>query len=516
MNKHVPTSNPSIFWMTGGIITAITATSFLFFRWPLAAMLSTLILVLGVIGSHAFKHSPDGDVGSREPLRYIVFGGSALLSLVLTIVIPPMQVPDENAHLIRAAGLADGQVMLKKHSKESPGTQTVDTALIEYSSRWLKVADRTVDHASRDMYDITSAMHWSGHHVKTFTSAAPYYPMLYAPAAAGLAAGKAFDQPVGISIAWARIAMWASGMLVLFITLRIAQAGMHTICAAAVLPMTLQQAASINLDAITIPTAFLVVAMISRGWFCATSGQQHPMQYAARAAAWAIFAMLCLAKPVFLTLLAPISWQALAKRQYSIALPIIATVATVIAWQAHVTGHFVDTRITLASPPTRIASLFADPMPFLQLVTRSFEAYGEFYVESMIGRLGWLDVHLPSGTITIGIALLMSAVVADALSQNTLPAATRAMFLLAAAAYCAGTIVLLWAAWTPPGSLLLFGVQGRYFIPMLPVIAILLGTRNGTDRPARIASRVFIGVFLIHLAALCIDLPNAMIQRYWL
>lgn len=515
--KKIPALSPRLaLYLCCAIVVPIVATA-MSFHWSLSIMLLALMLILATLAIHAFSPSSAPGPATNASLRHITFAGAAFLSLVLTVLIPPMQVPDENAHLLRAAALADGQILLLRHTEEFPGTQTADVSLIEYSSQWLKVADRTVDGASRELYERTFPLRWAEEDTKVFTSAAPYYPMLYAPAAAGLAAGRALDQPIGISITWARIAMWAFGMLILFIALRIAQAGIHTLCATIVLPMTLQQAASINLDAITIPAAFLIIAMISQGWYCgAAMRETGGTPRSARAAAWAILILLCLAKPVFLTLFAPIGWQILEKRRYVLALPVLATIAVVIAWQAHVAGHFVDVRISLESPPARILGLFRDPMPFLNLLIRSFEAYGGFYLESMIGRLGWLDIRLPAGTITMGLTLLMAAFVADGLEKNTLSAPARAMFALTIIAYAMGSIVLLWAAWTPPGSLLLFGVQGRYFVPMLPAIAMILGTRAGTGRPALIASRVFTGLLVLHLAILCVDMPHAMIQRYWL
>lgn len=514
--KKIPALSPHLALYPCCAIAVTLVAITMSFDWSLSIMLLALMLILGVLAIHAFSPSCAPDSGKNTSLRYITFTGAAFLSLVLTVLIPPMQVPDENAHLLRAAALADGQILLLQHTEESPGTQTADVSLIEYSSQWLKVADRTVDGASRDLYERTFPLRWSEQDTKVFTSAAPYYPMLYAPAAAGLAAGRALDQPIGISITWARIAMWAFGMLTFLIALRIVQAGIHTLCAATVLPMTLQQAGSINLDAITIPVAFLIIAMISQGWYCGAAKEADGMPRSARTAAWATLLVLCLAKPVFLTLFAPIGWQILERRRYSLSLLVLATIAIVIAWQAHVASHFVDVRITLESPPARILGLFRDPMSFLHLLVRSFEAYGGFYLESMIGRLGWLDIRLPTGTLTMGLTLLMAAFVADGLEKNTLSAPARAMFALAIIAYVMGTIVLLWAAWTPPGSLLLFGVQGRYFIPMLPAIAMILGTQAGTGRPALIASRVFTGLLVLHLAILCVDMPHAMIQRYWL
>src|SRR4029453_5376317 len=120
-----------------------------------------------------------------------------------------------------------------------------------------------------------------------------------------------------------------------------------------------------------------------------------------------------------------------------------------------------------------------------------------------IGVLGWLDTLLPMRFYFLTSWLLVIAMVVDPFARGRIGLATRALhgvvFVTASVAVIAATYLV----WTTVGHLRVRGVQGRYFLPLVPLLGVALGVR--VDRPlVRTAATVVAAVFAVASAAVTI------------
>lgn len=497
-------------------LTLVLAIRLSLFGWPLA-MLLILVSSTALLAHHGVRARMHMDDEPKSGQRLALAGCAALLSLGMTVILPPMQAPDENVHIWRAASFADGQFLPIPNTRERPATDQIDTSLYNYTNEWLELVVDDAPNLATRLSTSTRHMPWSGQRMGVFSPAAPYFPALYAPAAVALDASRELLQPVGNSIAWARIAMWATAMMLLYAALMGIRAGTHMMVAATLLPVTLQQMSSVNLDAITIPLAFLVTAGFTNGAFgVSPDGTRSNTALLVRVAAWVLLCLLCLAKIVFLVFLLPIGWWMLRGHWRMFLLPVTSTIIACILWQTYLAHSYVDTRIELAAGPIhRMLEALSSPIGMFTLFWRTIDTLGEFYIDTMVGVLGWLDTPLPAGTMAVSTLTLMMAVVADALAYNPLQKTTRAILSLSALACAVGTILLMWAVWTPPGVLLIAGVQGRYFTPVLPALAIALGLRKQIPSISRLATWLFVGTAMLAVAVETVDIPATLLERYW-
>jgi len=114
----------------------------------------------------------------------------------------------------------------------------------------------------------------------------------------------------------------------------------------------------------------------------------------------------------------------------------------------------------------------------VNLVTKSgFDYYRSYIVESFVGVLGWLDVELPDIlTYTYLLLIVMAALVlSDEKIRIRWPEKTLFVFLLVVTFVVVETAMYLYA--TRVGRDRVFGVQGRYFIPMAPLFFMLFYNR---------------------------------------
>lgn len=123
----------------------------------------------------------------------------------------------------------------------------------------------------------------------------------------------------------------------------------------------------------------------------------------------------------------------------------------------------------------------------LKLLARSLWENSALWLQGLVGgRLGEISaVNIEVNWLfTIGLAACLGLAALRSSADGWLPAKKqRAALLLPALLVCAA-FLLACLMWTPANYLTLFGVQGRYFLPVLP--ALLLGLRGKTlklERP---------------------------------
>lgn len=453
----------------------------------------------------------------RQVVAVFVGVAIGLSSLVFSVLIPPMQSPDEYAHVSRAYALASGDVFMEAVGKRE--NQTIDKGMLAYMADWSGyLAFKSDVQVSKKFDDEMRLRDWSEQEVAQYNPAGAYFPALYAPASAALALARQLKQPPWIAVYWARLAMWAVSVLAILLALCIVRSGFYLMCAVGMLPMTLAQLGSANLDSMTIGFTFLAIALMSSGVFGGRDGaRERDVSTWRLLGCWLIIVLLVLAKPIFVVLLMPPLWFAVTRRSRLLAACSLATLAMVALWQLHIARNFALPNPSLSgSPVMRLVDTLLSPLDTFALLSRTVIERYEFYWESMIGILGWLDTPLNPGLYAFAGVLLIMAVIADMVSPNPSPVSLRILPALVGIAYFFGTLLLLWVTWTPPGSPFIEGVQGRYFLPMLPVLALAFGVRKGNSSVAGAAGWVFLFSSVAFVISVVVDVPSLLLARYWL
>jgi uncharacterized membrane protein len=102
----------------------------------------------------------------------------------------------------------------------------------------------------------------------------------------------------------------------------------------------------------------------------------------------------------------------------------------------------------------------------------------------MVGRLGWMDVRIPSVLIAAELLVLLLATVC---CSTAVQPVMRLMGALASLGGAAAIFISQYLVWTPVGSTALEGVQGRYFVPLIPLAITVMAGRSRDSRLVRIA-----------------------------
>ncbi len=317
-------------------------------------------------------------------------------------------------------------------------------------------------------------LRWSHHEeATTFPNTVAYPPGFYLPAAAGLALAEASNLTIVRSLMLARFAGTVCAIAIGWLALRLCGKGRWIIFAYLLLPTVLNLAASCSQDGLLLPAAALAAVLVLRAVEAArglSNGELLAMV--------AILALCAAARvsylPLVLVLLVP-SLEARERGARKLVRPLLGMVvvmAMVGAWELAVRslGTFVAPD---AHPSAQMLFLRTHPMhgslslaDALIRVIPAMMCKGLYMLGSNdVGPSHWLYAVMVLGLA--GIALLETST-----GLRRWPA--RVVLLIALTGVLCGTSLAEYIIWTPPRALRVAGLQGRYFIPLIPLCFLLI------------------------------------------
>lgn len=437
-----------------------------------------------------------------RPDRFFL-AASLLGGLAFLIGTPPFQVPDEPAHVYRAYAVSEGRPWAVR-TPQGLGERL--PASLEELAVGLKgdlpfhperkIRPETIRQAFRVPLDEERRV------FVDYRTSAQFTLVAYIPQAAGIAVARALGAPpLGLLYA-ARIANLLAATALIFLGLRGLPSFSWLMAMVALTPMAVFLRASASADALGTAVAFLFAGTVARlAWGQGERGGRRDVALLA-----ACSAALCLSKPVY----APLALMALlipadrfpgGRRAPALLLLAVATLAAFgLAMQ---TAAAVDVPVRLDVPVDRerqIRDALADPLRVAGIVAQDYLRLGDRYMAQIVGQLGWLDANLPRPLIWGYTALLGLLALFD--TRRTVAVAWRQRALLALVSLTVLALVSAsqYAAWTPYGADYVEGVQGRYFLPLVPAAAWMLHSRRFGADPA-LLDRVLPWLSALSLAA---------------
>jgi uncharacterized membrane protein len=436
---------------------------------------------------------------TKLPWLFLIYALPSVI--VLSTIMPPFQVADEVAHIERADQVSRGTMISDLLGGTVDGSWAVIGGLYQGIPFHPEVR-QTVALAAE-----AGAIRWAGprDHVN-FQNTAQYGPLLYAPQVIGLLFGRLVDLSVARTLVAARMINGFAACVVGFLALSICRRGRALTFATLLLPMTLSEFGSASQDAMLISLSILAVAMASRVL------TEHR---SASTAECAVFAFIVIATtiarpPQFaLAFLAPAFIGARDPAWRSKGLIVAAAVGAVIIWMRILSGLTppVPSEVSLSGQFHR---LLADPFLLPVVMLNSFAHHGRWLLETVIGCLGWTDTLMPWWYYRAAAGALIIALVTPGNPAPILRPATLALltFVALLTAICAS----LYVTWTPLGEQTINGLQGRYILPVLPLLAWAIPESG--PRVERVLTATWYPVLLFPLMTLAMT-PVVIMERYY-
>jgi uncharacterized membrane protein len=449
-------------------------------------------------------------LGSLPPptLFQALFFAYVIAALVLfTALVPPFQKADEPAHYYRAISLAnlqlgcsrdqDGQYyfLLQRRHADFPD-------LMRYWEVWHR--EMRFDWAWL-RHDFSAPVYDEQVRVYRWCSLPPFG---YLPNAAGALLGMPFENPLyGFYLGRALAALFFLGAIVmaLRITPDIYRPAVYLYAA---LPTVLHQVSGFSYDVVQLSLFPLMFAMLARFVSQPTPLKKGHIVAFIALLAWTLNARLVAYYPMLL-LAFVVPWRKEAGGPSgrfpplavgALAAAVLFTLAVAFAYlpRAEDSGPGGDYEVNASE---QVRFVMQNPWRFLEASYNALARYGEHLIGGGIGYFGWIVDYGMSFLPYYAFAVAAGAVVFYTASRDQ--PRLRPTQLLALAGALAFTVLFiflsLYAVWSPVGGDMVHGLQGRYFIGLLPFLILLVSQAAAVMGRQRLATLILLVVALMVL-----------------
>lgn len=410
---------------------------------------------------------------------FIVF--ALLIASIISVVIPQNSVPDEFTHFGTAYNYSDVVMGLGGHNEANRiKVRKGDWTNIPFTINAQKYIDTFYNFkifATEEEQELKEVE-------ILFVHTSPFY--VYIPQALGLTLGRLLHLSSTLTYYIARFFNLAFYLVLLFLAVRKIPFGKTALAIIGIYPIVLQQAASLSSDSFINAMAFLLIASVLDMIY-----SKREIKAGEIIAFLVLSLMLAPCKLVyfaipFMALLIPKEnikskpLRLLAKY----AAPVLSVVALVILEFNSLANH-LDTQSSgtaFSDTPTyTIHYIFTNTKDFILLMLRTLYENFHYYLTSMISSpLGSLQIGVSGAILVIYVILTLMGLMP--VRGKTDGIHVRETHKLWASLIFAGTaflvILSMFSAWTPSDSPVVLGVQGRYFLPILPLLIPVAYTKK--------------------------------------
>ncbi|MBO5372905.1 MAG: DUF2142 domain-containing protein [Lachnospiraceae bacterium] len=463
-------------------------------QWALfGAVLIYLLLVGTYLGFAVFRARPE---------KVFLFAGS-ILAILYLLMIPPLAVPDEESHIVEAYYYSN--ILMGRENAPND-----NTLLDAEDARAMRIFKAT---PSLSEYDDLRTELFRTQREKGVCEAGRFFnyspAITYLPGILALTAGRLLGLNGVLLLYLGRICyiLWYLFMMYWFIKLM--PFGKAAAFVLSILPITIQQCCSYSYDAVVIAVAFVYLAILFQLLYVDKPIKKWQIIiyslciFVLSMSKGGTYLSLCL-----LTVLVPISRFTSRKRKWQFV--VSEGILSLITFLWNTMGYvmFVAAPTAEQAAGTYLgeeargaAGLLADPFGFLMLALRTFFRSGDGFIETMLGmQLGWLNIEV-SRLVVYGMLLLM--IIAVLQTENikgqkdiVVTAGQKGLFFFGSAVSVGIVMASMFMSWTPKDAVGIEGVQGRYFLPLLPILLLLFRTQNIVVKKDISRKIMYIGVCL--------------------
>lgn len=441
---------------------------------------------------HSSPHqsrTPDRDQQIVDLLPIIFVLLCSVLGILYVFTTPPLQVPDEFAHLFRAYGLSEGYFVApvltpvpvsvsRLTSQFPPHLETVRKTSVAELLAGLRDPLRP-----QDVIRVPN----EGMNVNTWI---PYIPsaliiffarLLHASPLALFYLGRLANLAGFIVLTWMALRCLPSCRLALF--------------AISLMPTVIHQASGLSWDSISFGIAFLFCALVLQA-----NSRPNNITKPEYRILWIAVVIVSLCKMDFallpLIFLIPTSRYGSRKQQglFFIACA-VGVITTNMLWQLVNHENLLLFKQAIdrqyhTNFPDNIWYLYYNTGYLINALWRSLLQTGFMHLNEFVGTFGWLVVRLPPYLVYLYVALLFSVGIAS-LSKLRLSWGQRTAVLCVVVGGCFGATLAMWLE-TPVSYIhdailqnvgTLYGIQGRHYIPFALPALLLLSNRVVRIRP---------------------------------
>lgn len=441
----------------------------------LAALIAALLTQTVSMGLICWLLEGKATIERAAPVLILVIG------FFYMAVITPMSPPDEGYHYHSAYRLSN-YLCFQWDEPEMGNSADFDYSGIEAHKNAPGAYLRFLEHWSDPAVD--------GEQIPIPDPRGFDYPIEHLPQAVGVTLGRVLHLNFFGVFYLGRLTNLAFFALCVYFSLKRIPRFKMLMALTALLPMTVQQAASYSYDTFINALSFLFFASLVRAYFA--EGEMTWKDFL-----WLLIpgALLTPAKAVYSVILLPAlliparRFGGTKRKWGAITLAFLICLGMLLAVNLRSFCQRITGREVAATPtgemPYSMGFFLENPGVSLRIFRDTIKEEILLWGAGCIGAfLSGLSLHISMGYVFGFLLLLLMSVLWKNAGEPRVTVGQRAMFLGCSATVVLLTMLAMFTGWTAAGKQLIEGVQGRYFLPVLPMIGMAFsGNREAKGRP---------------------------------
>ena len=447
-----------------------------------------VVVILGLIMFWIYKHK---DMSEEKLFLYIV----PIIFLISLILMPTFKNHDEPFHWYRIYDMSKGNLFTQMIGGEPTGLVEKEiTDVVKYSNPAnIKYRD-TIEQFEANISDSSKITP-----IKMSTTAI-YNPIQYLPQTLGVIIAKIFTNNVMLMSYSARLFNMIVSIILLYFAVKLIPYGKKILLVLACIPISVEGFVSMSSDALTIAATFLFIAYVLKLF----AEKEVKINSKDKMILFILSIVIALCKIVYLPIVGLLlilpKEKFKSKKEQFLTIGIIMGIAVIanLAWLAISSTYLVTFRG--GSSKEQLIKLLLNPIQYLQILFNTINIYGTQYIYGMFGgEPGWneylkLYVIVP---MTFGMLYLFLSCTDDEI-KNKFNKYQTIVIVLIVLAVVALIFTSLYIQWTSVSSDVIKGVQGRYFIPILPLLSIgILSKLKLSNNYDKNLMKKFIGITIL-------------------
>ena len=393
------------------------------------------------------------------------------IGIIYMLLIPIGRVPDEKNHFLRAYEISEGHLISDK-SENGIGGQKLSNDVGEIFS----VKENYMKYD--DLFNNIKIKKSSDKSFFEFANMSLYSFVCYIPQVVGVLIGKIFNLPT-LAIAYlGRITNYIVWVMLMYYAIKLIPFKKTLLLAIAFMPMMMQEAISLSADALTNGVAIFLISYVL--YLKNSKIKKIGIKESIILSLSCILMSLCKIVYLPICLILFLLPSKLFKSNKDKIIKIVSLAVIVVAlnlfWLS-ISFSFLVEFMPNVNSPEQVKYLLTHPVGYIKVIFNSINSNVTLYLFNIIGfSLCYFDVNLSMVYVLMYLVLIAVLMVVD--SDKRIGFNEKILTFIIVMATLALICTSLYVQWTALAAEIIDGIQGRYFIPLLLPLALLVNVKD--------------------------------------
>ena len=393
------------------------------------------------------------------------------LSILYLICNPIGKVTDEDMHARKAMAISYGN-FFSIADKDGKATYPMNTKINELVSRTTSSYEEAINRINAEETDEKVSLE--------YTTMALYAPICHMPQAFGMFITRIFGASIVVQCYAARVVNLGLAIFLTYMAIKLIPFKKYLILFIGLLPITLNEFASMASDALAISFCFFYISYILYLTY-----REKNIVKKEKILILCFSLIIALLKIVylplvFLILLIP-KEKFNTRKEKTIFLIVVITLAIILnlIWLVYCSRFLIEFNGGVDSGAQTI-NILTHPISYIMIMFRTLNAFAQTFIVSLCGEgLGHYNVQASAlyvfSSLMFLTVLFFSREKDEKIEFNVYSKVVCGLVFVMTVALIYTSVYVQWTPYTKP---IINGIQARYFIPLLPIVAIILDNKN--------------------------------------